>query len=88
MYDRRRARVRDGTAYSTIHNYSYHYKYTNYKIAKFNLHAPKSPLIVVLRGRRRRAGARGILIAAMSIATPSVSIAQHARVGPLESEAQ
>jgi hypothetical protein len=32
-------------------NFSYHYNYDNYKITKLNPDTPKSPLIIIIRGR-------------------------------------
>ena len=56
-------------------NYTCYYSYDNHTIKKLNLHTPKPPLIVVIRGQRRRAGARGIYAAAASLAPAEIRVA-------------
>ena len=54
-------------------NYTHYYSYDNYTIIKLNLHTPKPPLVVVIRGPRRRAGARGIFATAASLTPAAVA---------------
>ena len=58
-----------------ISNYTYYYSYDNYTIIKLNLHTPKPPIIDVIRGQRRRAGARGIYATAASLTPAAIRVA-------------